>query len=121
MPNKYKVEFVELENGDQPFLEFINSLNEEVQAEIFATIDDFVYKKNNSLKIKENLSKALEDGIFELRTTFADGIARTLYFYVSGKRVIITHGFIKKTQKTPRREIDRAKALRSAHTEKESK
>ena len=121
MPDHYKVEFVELENGTKPFEEFIDSLNEEVQAEIFATIDDFVYKKSHSLRIKENLSKLLEDGIFELRTTFADGIARTLYFYLSGKRVIITHGFIKKSQKTSRREIERAQALRSAHMKKESK
>ncbi len=120
MLHHYEVEFVELDNGVKPFESFIESLEEEVQAEVFATIDDFIYKKNHALKIKENLSKLLEDGIFELRTTFADGIARTLYFYLSGKRVIITHGFIKKSQKTPRQEIDRAKALRLAHTKKGS-
>lgn len=121
MSEGYEVEFVELENGGKPFVEFIESLSKEVQAEVFATIDDFIHKKSNSLTIKESLSKSLEDGIFELRTTFADGIARTLYFYLSGKRVIITHGFIKKSQKTPRLQIERAKALRLAHMKKESK
>ena len=68
--------------------------------------------RNNNLPIKENLSKHIEDGIFELRTSLSATIIRTLYFYQKGSRIIITHGFIKKTQKTPRKEIERAKVLR---------
>jgi len=57
----------------------------------------------------------LEDGIFELRTYLRDKIARTLYFYQKGAKIIITHSFIKKTQKTPGKEIERAKALREQY------
>lgn len=117
--DQYDVDFVELADGKRPFEEFLDSLNEEVQAEIIATIDDFIDRKNRSLRISEKLSKPLRDGIFELRTTFADGIARTLFFYMKGKRVIITHGFVKKTQKTPPREIEKAIKLRSAYVAKD--
>jgi len=58
------------------------------------------------------LSKYLEDGIFELRTSLTVTIARSLYFYQQGAKIILTHGFIKKTQKTPRKEIEKAKMLR---------
>ena len=39
-------------------------------------------------------------------------ITRILYFFVVGERVIITHGFVKKTKKTPSREIAKAKRIR---------
>ena len=76
------------------------------RAKIFETINYFLELKNNNLPIKEKLSKHIEDGIFELRTYLSDRIARTLYFYLKGAKVIITHGFIKKTQKTPSKEED---------------
>ena len=57
-------------------------------------------------------SRYLEDGIYELRTSQGSNITRVLYFFVVGERVILTHGFVKKTQKTPPREIERAKKAR---------
>lgn len=117
----YTVEFVETSSGKSPFEEFLDDLDDEVQAEILATITDFIDKKNNNHRVKESLSKKIKDDIFELRTTFADGIARTLFFYLKGKRVIITHGFIKKTQKTPKQEIARAIKLRNDYLKREAK
>lgn len=57
-------------------------------------------------------SRYLEDGIFELRIVQGSDIIRVMYFIAVGDRVILTHGFVKKTQRTPRSEIDRAKSLR---------
>ena len=112
---EYEVEYVELENDEKPFEKFILSLTMKERAKIFETINYFLELKNNNLPIKEKLSKHLEDGIFELRTYLSDKIARTLYFYQKGAKIIITHGFIKKTQKTPRREIEKAKVLRKLY------
>lgn len=112
---EYEIEYVELENDEKPFEKFILSLTLKERAKIFETINYFLELKNNNLPIKEKLSKHLEDGIFELRTYLSDKIARTLYFYQKGAKIIITHGFIKKTQKTPRREIEKAKVLRKLY------
>lgn len=112
---EYEVEYVELENDEKPFEKFILSLTLKERAKIFETINYFLELKNNNLPIKEKLSKHLEDGIFELRTYLSDKIARTLYFYQKGAKIIITHGFIKKTQKTPSREIEKAKVLRKLY------
>ncbi len=76
--------------------------------------------KNNKLPIKENLSKKLDDGIFEIRVSLPNKIVRNLYYYISGEKIIITHGFIKKSQKTPSKEIDKAKKLRKQYNERMS-
>lgn len=110
---KFQVEFVELENGKKPFEDFIRSLTTIERARIFEAIDYFGYLKNNNIPVKESLSKHVDDGIFELRISLSNKIARTLYFYVKGARIVITHGFIKKTKKTPVRELERAKELRN--------
>lgn len=53
-------------------------------------------------------SAYLRDGIFELRTRFGSDITRVFYFFVIGKKIVLTNGFVKKSQKTPPREIERA-------------
>jgi phage-related protein len=50
----------------------------------------------------------LEGRLWELRMKGKDGIARALYVAASGQRVVIVRVFTKKTQKTPRREIELA-------------
>jgi len=48
----------------------------------------------------------------EIRLKYPNSIQRALYFHVINNRYIITHGFTKKTQKTPKREIIHAKQIR---------
>ena len=48
-------------------------------------------------------------GLFELRFKASEGISRVFYCTVSGRRVVMLHQFIKKTQKTPAREIEIAR------------
>lgn len=60
-------------------------------------------------------SEHLEDGIFELKAKQESDISRVLYFFFVGKKIILTNGFVKKTQKTPSREVERAKKYRSEY------
>ena len=53
--------------------------------------------------------KHLEDKLWELRITGRDGISRAIYVTASGRRVVILHAFVKKTQKTPLRELEIAR------------
>jgi phage-related protein len=54
-------------------------------------------------------TRAMGEGLFELRLKAADGIARVFYCTVIGKKIVILHQFIKKTDKTPTRELVIAK------------
>ena len=64
-------------------------------------------------------SEKLEDGIFELRAKVGSDISRVLYFFVVGRKIILTNGFIKKTQKTPKSEIELAKKYRADYLSRE--
>lgn len=54
-------------------------------------------------------SRAFGDGLFELRPRGRSGIARAFYCFLVGKRVVVLHAFIKKTQQTPDREMKLAR------------
>ena len=49
-------------------------------------------------------SRAMGEGLFELRPRGRSGIGRAFYCYLVGKRIVIVHAFIKKTQQTPDKE-----------------
>ena len=50
-------------------------------------------------------SRALGNGLFELRPRGREGIGRALYCYVDGERVVVLHAFVKKTRATPEKEL----------------
>lgn len=54
-------------------------------------------------------SRAMGDGLFELRPRGRSGIGRAFYCFLIGKRVVIVHAFIKKTQETPDKELKLAR------------
>ena len=57
------------------------------------------------------------DGIFEIRVMFRRNIFRIFCFFDEDKLIILLHGFQKKTQKTPKNEITKAKRLREEYYE----
>ncbi len=57
-------------------------------------------------KLREPYVKHLEGPVWEIRMKGRDGIARAAYVTASGPRVVVVHVFSKKTQKTPRRDIE---------------
>ena len=53
-------------------------------------------------------TRAMGDGLFELRLKAAEGIARVLYCTVVARRIVMLHQFVKKSEKTPRKELETA-------------
>jgi len=54
-------------------------------------------------------TRAMGEGLFELRLKAAEGIARVLYCTLVGRRITMLHQFIKKSDKTPRKELEIAR------------
>lgn len=75
----------------------------------------------NGPQLREPYSKFIGDGIFEIRAKQSSNITRVLYFFYIGKRIVLTNGFIKKTQKTPSEEIALAKKYRADYLERKEK
>jgi phage-related protein len=59
-------------------------------------------------RIREPYLKHLEGPLWEMRLKGKNGIARAIYVTAIGKRIVVVHVFVKKTQKTPRQEINQA-------------
>ena len=55
-------------------------------------------------------SRALGDGLFELRCKGEEGTGRAFYCTMVGRKIVILHSFIKKTQQTPDRELKTARS-----------
>ncbi len=99
-------------------MSFIYEQTPKFKAKILRTV---MLLQEKGVSLREPHSKSLEDGIFELRTKFGSDIARNLYFFCDGDKAIITNGFIKKGQKTPSSEIEKAKKYRKDYFFQEEK
>ena len=60
-------------------------------------------------RLREPYSKSVGNGLFELRIQFASDITRIFYFFVVDNKIILTNGFVKKTMKTPKAELELAR------------
>lgn len=105
-------------DGTVPVQDFIEALDEKMQAKIVQIINLAAEK---GAQLREPYSKHLEDGIFELRAKVGTDISRVLYFFVVGQKIVLTNGFIKKTQRTPPTEVERAKAYRADYLRRKEK
>lgn len=107
---EFEVLFYEKEDGTEPAKDFLIELDTKMRAKMLRTISML---SQNGTNLREPYSKHLDDGIFELRAKVGSDITRVLYFFFTGRRLILTNGFIKKTAKTPPAEIERAKRYRT--------
>ena len=105
---KFDIEFYELENGERPvekFLEGVKTKNLSLWKKTLAAL----------LKIKEReyhkmpLTEYIEPGIFSLRVKSENNIFRIFFAFEKGKRIFLLHGYVKKSQKIPRNELEIAR------------
>lgn len=92
----FEIEFYEKSDGTYPAEKFILSQDLKMQAKLFRLLELLELKGND---LREPYSKFLSDGIYELRAVQGNNITRVLYFFVVGQKIILTNGFVKKTQK----------------------
>lgn len=114
----FEIGFYKTENGDIPILDFVQSLDIKMKAKVLRCVD--ILKKNGN-ELREPYTKSLGNGIFELRAKQGSDISRVLYFFVIGRKIVLTNGFIKKTQKTPKNEIELAEKYRNDYLERNGK
>lgn len=107
---QFHVEFYETDEGKIPTVEFLDSLEDKMNAKMVGLME--ILEEKGTM-LREPYSSPLEDGIFELRAVQGSNISRALFFFYIEGRIVITHGFVKKTQKTPRAQIELAKKYRA--------
>ena len=110
--DNFDIDFFQLDNGYYPVKEYLNATDVKMRAKILWTIG-LLEKNGNTLGMP--YSEHLQDGIFELRTKQGNDISRVLYFFCIRRKIILTHGFTKKTKKVPKSEIETAKKYREIY------
>ena len=107
----YTVEFYETQDGECQVWDFLEGLRIKAASNKDARIQHkqaslyIELLQQNGTHMNENITKHLEDGIWELRP----GNNRVFYFFFQDDIFVLLHQFRKKSQKTPKREIEKAK------------
>ena len=110
----YTVEFYETQDGECQVWDFLEGLRIKAATNKDARIQHkqaslyIELLQQNGTHLNENITKHLEDGIWELRP----GNNRVFYFSFQDDVFVLLHQFRKKSQKTPKREIEKAKRER---------
>ena len=94
-----EIKFYEDQTGRVPVKEFLDGLDIKMRQKMLRSIQAL---QDMGISLRMLLSESLEDGIFALRAKSGTNISRVMYFFIIGNRAVLTHGFIKKTRKTPR-------------------
>lgn len=101
--NMPEINFFFSKNGKSPVTEFLNSLTGKQLQKITWVLE---YFEETNIIPKQYFKKLTNsDNIWEIRTIYAGNIFRLLGFFDMENVFVITNGFIKKTQKTPEKEI----------------
>ena len=111
----YEIEFYETEDGKCPIWDFLEALRlkpptnkdariQHKQASLYIEL-----LQQNGTHMNAEITKHLDDGIWELRP----GNNRVFYFFYQNDTYVLLHQFRKKSQKTPKREIEKAKIERN--------
>ena len=103
---EFTVEFHHTAEGRSPVQEFLDELKRSDPGD-FAALLSGLAKLRNRPYHREPLSKALGDGVFELRHVGKLN-TRVLWFFVKGRRIIAVHGIRNKGQAIPARDLDTA-------------
>lgn len=102
---KWQVEFYKTLENKCPVKEWMTTLNMKTKVKVFRHLE---LLERFGLELKEPYVKRLGDKLYEVRVKDQQGIYRIIYFAHTGKKFILLHGFVKKTQKTPKKELELA-------------
>ena len=108
----FEIIFYQLPDGTEPVRDFLLGLDIKMRAKLMHNMEIL---QQQGINAREPYSKPIEDGIFEIRVQTDGNISSVLDFFFVGRKIVLTNLFIKKTQKTPRKEIDMAKAYRNEY------
>ena len=104
--------FFRTEAGGEPVREWLRTLSPDDRKRIGADIKTVEF----GWPVRMPVCRPLGTGIYEVRTTLLHNrIARVLFYIDKRERMVLLHGFIKKTPKTPDEELDLAKSNRNKH------
>lgn len=103
---EWQLEFYVDSRGHSPVTEFLDTLDNKTRARFRWSMEQL---RVRNVHAREPLVKHLEGDLWELREESRTEIYRVVYLFFTGRRIVFLHGFQKKSQRTPRRELETAR------------
>lgn len=111
--NDFEIVFYKRSNGECPVTDFLDSLNPVMRYKMLHALTLLEKYGNHP---KGDFTKALGDGLYECRAQNRTDITRILFFFGRNRQIVLTHGFVKKTQRMPNSEPALAQKYRDDYT-----
>ena len=102
-PSDWTIEFYVESSGASPVEEFLERLDVKTRARFRWSMEQL---RVRNVRAREPPVRHLEGVLWELREESQTNIYRIIYFFFTGWRIVLLHGFQKKSQRTPRKEIE---------------
>lgn len=103
---EWAVEFYLDARSSSPVEEFLDSLDSKTRARFRWSLEQL---RLRNIQAREPLVRHVEGDLWELREESRSNIYRIIYFFFTGRRIVLLHGFQKKTQRMPARELEVAR------------
>lgn len=111
---EWKVEFYQRESGNIPVMDFLLSLSPKMRAKAYSEIE---LLKEHGIYLKEPYVKPIKGeqykGIYELRIKLGSDASRIFYFTYHRDTSVLLNGFLKKTNKTPKADLEKARKYKN--------
>lgn len=114
--DQWAVEFYVEDSGHVPVDAFLGELDAKTHARFLWSIEQL---RVRNVSARYPLARQAEGKIWELREESNTNIYRILYFFFTGRRIVLLHGFTKKSQKLPRQELEIAQRRLARFLERE--
>ena len=102
---RWEIEFYRDKSGKEPLVEFLDKLLPGTRAKVVRMM---ALLSEQGVLLKEPYTRQIRGKLRELRVKDHLGHVRVFYFTFTGRCFVLLHGFLKKTDKTPEREIELA-------------
>ncbi|MFN8525734.1 MAG: type II toxin-antitoxin system RelE/ParE family toxin [Chloroflexota bacterium] len=103
----WSVEFFVEDSGGAPVAEFLADLDAKTRSRFRWSMEQL---RIRNVSARAPLVRHVEGELWELREESRTNIYRVVYFFFTGRRIVMLHGFQKKTQQLPRQELEIARA-----------
>lgn len=104
--DEWQIVFYLDEAGQNPIGDFLEQLDQKTRTRFAWSIEQL---RLRNVQAKAPLVKPIEGKLWELQEESKTNIYRVFYFFFTGRQIVLVHGFQKKTEKTPKHEIELAK------------
>ena len=107
MDDPWELDDYRTPQGGRPVREFLDGLSKMARPRVYAVLA-MLEELGNRLLLPR--SRALGEGLHELRIGHPEGPFRIIYCFQPGRRIVLLHAFVKRTQQTPKEDLDLARA-----------